>query len=179
MVDPGEGCYGRSPVQFLSFWYSLWQILSQIIGRVSPSGKYWIRHWYIRNPISRLYLFITARKRSLGQGNIFAPVCHSVHGVGSTWAGTPRDQVHPPRPGTPPGAVHAGRYGQQAGSTHPTGMHSCLFLVVGWATDLATAWWLFLLRHIFKAGIHPPIALFGITFRSRTRIAKSHEQLEN
>ena len=24
-------------------------------------------------------LFITARKRSLGQGNIFTPVCHSVH----------------------------------------------------------------------------------------------------
>ena len=26
--------------------------------------------------------FITARKRSLGQGNIFTPVCHSVHGGG-------------------------------------------------------------------------------------------------
>ena len=25
---------------------------------------------------------ITARKRSLGQGNIFTPVCHSVHGGG-------------------------------------------------------------------------------------------------
>ena len=61
----------------------------------------------------------TARKRSLGQGNIFTPVCHSVHRGGSTWAGTPLDQVHPPpgrytpldqvhpsppppRPGTPP-----------------------------------------------------------------------------
>ena len=38
----------------------------------------------------------TARKRSLGQGNIFAPVCHSVHRGGGTWAGTPRA-------GTPPG----------------------------------------------------------------------------
>ena len=55
-------------------------------------------------------------------------------GEGSTWAGTPLDQVHPLRtrytplgPGTPPtGAVHAGRYGQQAGGTHPTGMHSCV-----------------------------------------------------
>ena len=27
-------------------------------------------------------LIFTARKRSLGQGNIFAPVCHSVHRVG-------------------------------------------------------------------------------------------------
>ena len=25
---------------------------------------------------------VTARKRSLGQGNIFTPVCHSVHRVG-------------------------------------------------------------------------------------------------
>ena len=25
------------------------------------------------------FCFITARKRSLGQGNVFTPVCHSVH----------------------------------------------------------------------------------------------------
>ena len=49
-------------------------------------------HWVI---------LITAHKRSLGQGNIFAPVCHSVHG-GSTWADTPPGQVHPPP------AMHAG-----------------------------------------------------------------------
>ena len=35
-------------------------------------------------------------KRSFGQGNIFTPVCHSVHR-----GGVP-DQVHPPGPGTPP-----------------------------------------------------------------------------
>ena len=29
--------------------------------------------------------FITARKRSLGQGNIFTPVCHSVHSGGHAW----------------------------------------------------------------------------------------------
>ena len=28
---------------------------------------------------------ITARKRSLGQGNIFTPVCHSVHGGWHVW----------------------------------------------------------------------------------------------
>ena len=41
---------------------------------------------------------ITARKRSLGQGNIFISVCHSVHR-----GGVP-DQVHPPwdQAGTPP-----------------------------------------------------------------------------
>ena len=26
-------------------------------------------------------LFITARKRSYGQGNVFTPVCHSVQGI--------------------------------------------------------------------------------------------------
>ena len=99
-----------------------------------------------------LPLFITARKRSLGQGNIFRSVCREFcpHG-GSTWAGTPLSRytspgrVHllgmyplagtppgryPPQAGTPPGRytppreVHAGRYRQQAGGTHPTGMLS-------------------------------------------------------
>ena len=60
----------------------------------------------------------TVRKRSLGQGNIFAPVCHSVH-RGGAWAGTPPGKYSPRQ------VVHAGRYGQQAGGTHPTGMHSC------------------------------------------------------
>ena len=60
------------------------------------------------------YHFITARKRSLGQGNIFAPVCHSVHrGEYLTPPGsrhTSQDQVHPPGsrhplgPGKPPRA---------------------------------------------------------------------------
>ena len=79
----------------------------------------------------------TARKRSLGQGNIFAPVCHSVHRgicLSAFWDTTPprsrylpRDQVPPGAdpPGRPPYAVHAGRYGQQAGGMHPTAMQSC------------------------------------------------------
>ena len=62
-------------------------------------------------------------KRSWGKV-IFsqASVILSTGGGGSTWAGTPRDQVHPL------GAVHAGRYGQQAGGMHPTGMQSCLLI---------------------------------------------------
>ena len=48
----------------------------------------------------RSQAIFTARKRSLGQGNIFAPVCHSVHrGYASVHAGIPP----PPEPGTPPG----------------------------------------------------------------------------
>ena len=98
-------------------------------------------------------LLITVRKRSLGQGNIFIGVCQEFCSRGGGVPG----QVHPPGPGTPPQcffffaffpllfskflinyfiicspprAVHAGRYGQQAGSTHPTGMHSCLCLIL-------------------------------------------------
>ena len=37
----------------------------------------------VSNPYVHLKIgFITARKRSLGQGNIFTPVCYSVHGGG-------------------------------------------------------------------------------------------------
>ena len=32
-------------------------------------------------------IVITARKRSLGQGNVFTPVCHSVHGLPRGWLG--------------------------------------------------------------------------------------------
>ena len=48
--------------------------------------------------------FITARKESLGEGNIFAPVCHSVHsggGSASVHAGIPPWTRHPPEQ-TPP-----------------------------------------------------------------------------
>ena len=40
----------------------------------------------------------------------------------------PRTRYNPPPP--PPRAVHAGRYGQQAGGTHPTGMISCLLMIL-------------------------------------------------
>ena len=45
-------------------------------------------------------LFITARKRSLGQGNIFTSVCHSVHGgdMHGTYAPS-RGARTPPPPG--------------------------------------------------------------------------------
>ena len=66
----------------------------------------------------------------LRQGNVFTPVCHSVHRGGLS---------HPPRQ-TPPSPTPLGRnpppleqcmlgYGQQAGGTYPTGMHSCLSLL--------------------------------------------------
>ena len=51
---------------------------------------------------------ITARKRSLGQGNIFAPVCHSVH-RGKYLGRYPPRKAQLPRAGTPPD-----RYSPQA-----------------------------------------------------------------
>ena len=88
--------------------------------------------------------FITARKRSLGQGNVFTPVYHSVHRGG--WLPSMHHRSHdrgeegqPPR-GSPFRGVciqgvgqtlPMGYYGIQAGGTHPTGMHYCLtFLLV-------------------------------------------------
>ena len=69
----------------------------------------------------------TARKRSLGQCNIFAPVCHSVHRRG-TWAGTTSGrytpgQVHPHLAGTPPRQVTplAGAPPEQV---HPLGRYT-------------------------------------------------------
>ena len=82
--------------------------------------------------------FITARKQSLGQGNIFIGMCQEFCSQGGSasvhaWippppsgAGTPPRTRYPPGAGTPPGAEHTGRYGQRAGGTHPTGMQSCV-----------------------------------------------------
>ena len=100
--------------------------------------------------MERYVQIITAWKRSLGQGNIFTPVSHSVHRgeSASVHAGippppqtghTPLDQTpqtrHPhlprpdtPRPRTPPGAEHAGRYGQRAGGTHSPGMQAYIII---------------------------------------------------
>ena len=97
-------------------------------------------------------------QRSCGQGNIFTPVCHSVHGRG-VCQGEPPRQGNPPLPGrtpparethplpgrhtpcqgdtlpdqtprdqTPPGKQSAA-YDQRAAGTHPTGMHSCILVI--------------------------------------------------
>ena len=59
----------------------------------------------------------TARKQSLGQGNIFRSVCQEFYPQGG---GMPQCMR-----GYHPRVQHAGRYGQQASGTHPTGMQSC------------------------------------------------------
>ena len=66
-------------------------------------------------------IFITARKRSLGKGNMFTGVCLSTGGGGAWSGGCLLRRGGPPRVpgGDPPGTATA------AGGTHPTGMHSC------------------------------------------------------
>ena len=84
------------------------------------------------SPSCLLKQFITARKRSLGQGHIFTSVCHSVHRGGDPsrgvciqwgWADPPSwdtmDMVciHP-------GVVHIQREGLPPGGLHPVGYAS-------------------------------------------------------
>ena len=99
---------------------------------------------------------LLATTKFCGQGNIFAPVFHSVHGGGGIPEGTeadppgsrpPPDQAlprpdtpqtrhthtmdqTPPRGRHPPGPdtprKQTPAYGLRAAGTHPTGMHSCL-----------------------------------------------------
>ena len=71
-----------------------------------------------------IYSVTTARKRSLGQGNMFTGVCLST-GVGAWSRGVPGPGGGVPGPGgawwRPPRTATA------AGGTHPTGMHSCFW----------------------------------------------------
>ena len=92
-------------------------------------------------------LKFTARKRSLGQGNVFKPVCHSVH-RDRGWLPGIHHRSHdqgglPPKgvciegglypgglpPGglgrTPPAMGYYGIWSTSARGTYPTGMHSC------------------------------------------------------
>ena len=67
-----------------------------------------------------ILLIFTARKRSLGQGNVFTRVlllCSQgdLHPGGSASGGGL---------GRPPLPTRTMGYGQQAGGTHPTGMHT-------------------------------------------------------
>ena len=58
--------------------------------------------------------------RSLGQGNVFTPMCHSVHGGGGLHPGgvcIGMGGLHPGGGQTP---LDTTGYGKRAGGTHPT-----------------------------------------------------------
>ena len=96
-------------------------------------GHVCVDEWF-QNPLARTHY---RPQRSCGQGNIFAPVCHSVHrGLGggvwylSMHRPPPRSRHPPSRSRQPPGSrpppgKQTPAYGQRAAGTHPTGMHSC------------------------------------------------------
>ena len=76
--------------------------------------------------LNNLHSIFTARKQSLGQGNIFAPVCHSVHRAG----GLPRCMLGNtplgPEAGTtspPPGPEAATPPGPEAATPSPRSRH--------------------------------------------------------
>ena len=127
-----------------------------------------------------LFRFCYRPQRSCGQGNIFTPVCHSVHRGGMSEADHPPPQeqtppqvrpplvrpprVRPPRVRHPPGAdttlpppEQTPAYGQRAAGTHPTGMQSCYIWIweeiTGFVRDK-----LAILRH------HEKINVNNITF---------------
>ena len=68
-------------------------------------------------------LFNGSRVNQTKFAKVFTSVCLSTGGC------LPQCMLgYTPGSRQPPCAVHAGRYGQQAGGTHPTGMHTCIFL---------------------------------------------------
>ena len=82
-----------------------------------------------------VYLFITARKRSLGQGNIFTSVCHSFCPAGGIPVCNGQGGVCQHAMGVSASGSRGWGYQAdtpqtttEAGGTHPTGMHSCIFL---------------------------------------------------
>ena len=66
----------------------------------SPIPTCAVRH----GTLSKLKDMFTARKRSLGQSNVFTPMCHSVHGGGEGKGVCPTPPISRPGGGqTPPG----------------------------------------------------------------------------
>ena len=76
-------------------------------------------------------LIITSHIRSMGQGNVFTCVCHSVHtsglhlGGGCIWGCIHLDCIWMYPPPSEATQMDAPPTGQPSGGTHPTGMHPC------------------------------------------------------
>ena len=68
-------------------------------------------------------LFITARKRSFGQGNVFTPVCLFTGGSASEGPCL-QGGLHPGGLGRPPPQT------RKAGGMHPTVMFSCFYYLL-------------------------------------------------
>ena len=58
-------------IEIVCLWYICHKILNKNVFQKRAKHHLWVA--------SNFCIIFTARKRSLGQGNIFTPVCHSVH----------------------------------------------------------------------------------------------------
>ena len=102
-----------------------------------PLGRYLllVSNWRDTHPYVKIeiqfYYFIT--KRSLGQGNVFTPVCHSVHrGGGLNFSAcTGKGVGFPACTGT-----------GKAGGMHPTGMLSCLWIYLSPLLEFVKNHWM-------------------------------------
>ena len=112
--------------------------MATAVSGTHPTGMHSCCHMY----------FITAGKQSLGQGNVFTSVCHSVHTGGESVSrrglhpgGSASGDLHPggsaPRGqvcirrgvGQTPSPSDTTEYSQRAGGSDLTGMHSCLHII--------------------------------------------------
>ena len=87
--------------------------------------------------LARIKWFITARKRSLGQGNKFTGVCLSTgEGVSNFSEGGRFLQFFGGSSNFLGGSPNFfSKRGQRVGGTHPTGMHSCLWCNSTFSSD--------------------------------------------
>ena len=51
-----------------------------------------VRYGGVNYPLSPIPFIFTISKRNLGEGNVFTPLCHSVHGGGVSLTETPLDR---------------------------------------------------------------------------------------
>ena len=63
----------------------------------------------------------------LWEGNVFTPVCHSVHREGCVLQHVMGGGVHTQGRHTHPPGLTPPEMATEAGDMHPTGMHSCSF----------------------------------------------------
>ena len=151
----------------VSYWSARFRKLPGV-GRLLRGNDHWglgqrglqrcsVKRRYIYSQVSltfrlefECFWIITARKRSLGQGNVFTPVCQSFCSRGGgvsqhTMRQTPSHPDTPPRQTPPLSRTLLGRhplgrhpqrqtpspdtmgYGLQVDGTHGTGMHTCIY----------------------------------------------------
>ena len=98
----------------------------KVMPRNNDKSKQTLTNQQWCSPYLKSAQLVTARKRSLGQGNAFTPICQSFCPKGVVYtprADTPLGRHPPPHPET----------ATKAGGTHPTGMCNSLTVLHSFA----------------------------------------------